>query len=99
MASLFVIRGRDQGRRFEMTGEVYSLGRDQSNSIQLHDTEISRRHAEISQGDRQHELLDLQSSNGTFVNNSRVRPARCCKAATGTDWPHALIYTAAPMKR
>ncbi len=72
MASLFVIRGRDQGTRFELTAPSYTLGRDHSNAIQLHDTEISRRHAEIRQTAGHHELLDLQSSNGTYVNNKRV---------------------------
>ena len=48
-ASLFVIFGRDQGTRFELDAESASfpLGRDAGNRIQLHDTEVSRRHAEL----------------------------------------------------
>ena len=35
MASLFVIRGRDQGKRFEIDQSTAGLGRDISNAIQL----------------------------------------------------------------
>jgi two-component system, NtrC family, sensor kinase len=72
MASLFVIRGRDQGKRFELNRPMATVGRDSSNAIQLHDTEVSRRHAEIRQDDSHHQLIDLVSSNGTFVNNQRI---------------------------
>ncbi len=49
MASLFVIQGRDQGVRYELDahGGALYLGRDAENRVQLHDTEVSRRHAEI----------------------------------------------------
>jgi branched-chain amino acid transport system permease protein len=46
--SLFVIQGRDQGTRFELEDAVVGLGRDASNPILVHDTEVSRRHAEAA---------------------------------------------------
>jgi signal transduction histidine kinase/pSer/pThr/pTyr-binding forkhead associated (FHA) protein len=70
--SLFVIQGKDQGRRFELKDSVLGLGRDVANSIQLHDTEVSRRHAEIRQQGDSYTLIDLNSSNGTFVNSEQV---------------------------
>ena len=72
MPSLFVIQGRDQGRRFELSVPVITLGRDRSNDIQLHDTEVSRRHAEFRQENDEYALVDTQSSNGTFVNQQRI---------------------------
>ncbi len=72
MPSLFVIQGRDQGKRFEIDRPQLAVGRDGSNPIQLHDTEVSRRHAEIRQSEGQIELVDLQSSNGTYVNSQRI---------------------------
>lgn len=75
MASLFVVRGRDQGKHFQLTGPVQRIGRDASSEIQLLDQEASRTHAEIrvdaSQGTC--ELIDRDSSNGTLVNGERVR--------------------------
>lgn len=72
MASLFVIQGRDQGKRFELRTSVVALGRDQDNTIQLHDVEISRHHAEIRQAEDGYTLVDLQSSNGSYVNNEQI---------------------------
>lgn len=73
MPTLFVIRGADQGTRFELTEPMIRLGRDSSSSIQLHDTEVSRHHAEIRRVENDYAISDLGSSNGTFVNGQRVR--------------------------
>jgi len=70
--SLFVIRGNDQGSRFEFSSDVFAIGREASNDAQLHDTEISRRHAEIRRDGRRYILRDLGSSNGSFVNGRAV---------------------------
>lgn len=76
MATLLVIHGPDQGSSYELGGSgVLTIGRDASNTVRLNDTEVSRRHAEIRrQGDRCL-LVDLGSSNGTFVNGKSVN--RC----------------------
>ncbi len=68
MASLFVIQGADQGKRFEFMSSAVALGRDKSNAIRLHDTEVSRRHAELRQEEDAYRIVDLGSANGTFVN-------------------------------
>lgn len=68
MASLFVIRGRDQGTRFQLEEAVHTVGRTQDNSVRLHDTEVSRSHAELIRRGEVYVLRDLSSSNGTFVN-------------------------------
>lgn len=76
MSNLFVIKGKDQGRRFDLQGDVLGVGRDNSNKIQLHDTEISRRHSELRFHDGGYVLADLNSSNGTFVNYEKVQDRR-----------------------
>lgn len=73
MASLFVIRGNDQGTRFELEAPVIAIGRDSSNTVQLHDTGVSRQHAEIRCAENRYQLVDLKSSNGTFVNGKRIQ--------------------------
>jgi two-component system NtrC family sensor kinase len=70
--SLFVIRGNDQGVRFELPQRTVGVGRESSNTIQLHDTEVSRHHAEIRREQTSYVIADLNSSNGTFVNGTRV---------------------------
>src|SRR6476620_6978247 len=71
--SLFVIQGRDQGTRFRLDGTTVTLGRGTSNAVQLHDTEISREHAEFSRRGEQYFIRDLESSNGTFVNGKQIK--------------------------
>jgi signal transduction histidine kinase len=73
VASFFVIKGRDRGRRFELEQDTVAIGRDSVNSIHLHDTEASRRHAEVRRDGSGFTLTDLDSSNGTFVNGRRVK--------------------------
>jgi len=72
VASLFVIQGRDQGKRFELEPRVYTIGRESANDIQLHDHEVSRRHAELHAAEEGFELVDLESSNGCYVNSQRA---------------------------
>ena len=73
MATLFVIRGRDSGRHYELLSDSTSIGRESSNQIQLHDTEISRHHARIDRDASGHwTLVDLTSSNGSYVNSQRI---------------------------
>ena len=83
MASLFVIQGADQGKRFEFKSGPVALGRDSSNPMRLHDTEVSRRHAEVRPVDR---LSDRRpgSANG---RSSTVSPSTrpCCSLATGSS--------------
>lgn len=72
--SLFVIQGRDQGRRFELRDAPVTLGRDAVNEITLQDSEVSRQHARLEwvADDRTHYLVDLESSNGSFVNGQKL---------------------------
>ncbi|HEX4415462.1 MAG TPA: ATP-binding protein [Lacipirellulaceae bacterium] len=73
MPSLFVIQGRDQGTRFQLDGSTVTLGRGTSNGVQLHDTEISREHAEFRKRGQAFVIRDLESSNGTFVNGKQIK--------------------------
>ncbi len=74
MASLYVIQGTDEGKRFELSTNVVGLGRETNNAVRLHDTEASRRHADIRLlPNGTHQLIDLGSSNGTFVNGKLAK--------------------------
>ena len=68
MQTLFVIQGFDQGQRFELCHDQITVVRDAENTIQLHDDEVSRQHAELRRVERGYQLVDCTSSNGTFIN-------------------------------
>ncbi len=58
--------------RFELDQGIVVLGRDTTATVQLHDSEVSRRHAEVRGQEDRFVLTDAGSSNGTFVNGRRV---------------------------
>jgi signal transduction histidine kinase len=70
---LIVIKGTDEGKEFDLTQGVLGVGRDGSNQIRLHDTEVSRRHAEFRESHGEFHVVDVGSANGTFVNNQPIK--------------------------
>lgn len=73
MPSLFVVRGRDQGKHFQLSQAVCRIGRDAKSDIQLVDSETSRSHAELRVAANGNcELVDLGSSNGTRINGQKI---------------------------
>jgi len=54
---------------------VTVLGRGTGAGIRLHSMQVSRRHAQLDCSGGQCKLVDLQSSNGTYVNGRRVTEA------------------------
>src|SRR5580704_8818834 len=72
LARLLCIKGADEGKQFELTEGTFTVGRDATSDFRLHDTEVSRRHADFSGADGSWSLVDKGSANGTFVNNHRV---------------------------
>ena len=80
--SLYVIQGNGQGSHFDLTelvssrdDRVIGIGREKGNDITVEDHEASRRHAEIRKHNDTYSLTDLDSSNGTFLNNCRIAEA------------------------
>jgi len=73
MASLFVVRGRDQGKHFPLTQRPMRIGRESSCEVRLLDSEASRTHAEIRAAKNgTYTLVDQGSSNGTSVNGRSI---------------------------
>jgi pSer/pThr/pTyr-binding forkhead associated (FHA) protein len=66
------VRGPLNGRTFYLDEPVISLGRQSSNDIVIGDPLISRHHCVIRSEGEQHTIEDLNSSNGTYVNGTRV---------------------------
>ncbi len=55
-----------------ISGDNVMVGRDRTCAIVLPHPAVSRRHARITIAGREPVLEDLQSANGTYVNNTRV---------------------------
>jgi HD-GYP domain-containing protein (c-di-GMP phosphodiesterase class II)/pSer/pThr/pTyr-binding forkhead associated (FHA) protein len=73
----FVIRsGRESGRTIALaTGQTLTFGRLKTCDVQLEDESVSRRHCTVHARADVCVVADLQSANGTFVNDRRVSTA------------------------
>ncbi len=74
-ATLLVIQGPEQGRRYELFPDATYVGRGGQNEIRILDTEVSRRHAHLALINGEWELTDLASSNGTYLNGRPINKA------------------------
>ena len=70
------VDGTAKGRSFLLSGDGLSIGRQESNDLQLREGAVSRRHCEIQLADGGFELRDLGSTQGTFVNRRPVERRR-----------------------
>ena len=71
--TLRVLDGADRGRVYEDMATPISIGREEGNTIQLNDERISRFHLKIQLDHEDLVLTDLESTNGTKVNNEEVQ--------------------------
>ncbi len=72
MAWLVAVDGELAGRRFSLDAPCL-VGRGPYNHVVLDDTRISRQHAKVSPEPGGHVVYDLNSANGTFVNDVQVK--------------------------
>lgn len=72
--SLEVLNGSAQGRRFFLTDDTEEtiVGRDPDADFSINEYVISRKHAKFVKKWGGIAVIDLESKNGTYVNNRRV---------------------------
>src|SRR5262245_17318202 len=61
--------GPGMGSRYTLTDQPLVLGRGSDCEIRINDHSVSRRHARIQPGADGYYAVDLQSTNGTYVND------------------------------
>lgn len=74
-ASIEVLEGKDKGKKLDIAARATLIGRGKVD-FGMTDTDVSRRHASIEiVEDNKVILKDLRSTNGTYLNKSRVTVA------------------------
>ena len=89
---LEVVDGLDKGKRYKVDKEVIHVGAvaedgGSKNDIVVHDAErmISRFHCEIHQKSGKLYLIDLNSSNGTYVDKKKAPAGRPVRLKNGSQ--------------
>ncbi|MFV2102776.1 FHA domain-containing protein [Micromonospora sp. LOL_024] len=72
MPLLTVAAGPMRGLGFRLLTRPQVIGRDPAVDVVVHDPHLSRRHAEIWLAGEGVSLVDLASTNGTWVNDLRI---------------------------
>ena len=69
---LLVVEGTERGRVIELAGKSIIVGRVEPSDIVLRDVQISRSHCNIYLEANELYIVDLKSTNGTYVDGRRV---------------------------
>lgn len=71
-ARLRIIQGSQKGKEFQLQENGITLGRGQEADLFFGDPEASREHARVDWKGRRFTLMDLGSSNGTYLNGVKI---------------------------
>jgi pSer/pThr/pTyr-binding forkhead associated (FHA) protein len=72
MARLILVFKKKVIKEYTFSKESMTIGRDGTNDIVIDNLAVSSRHARIDKTGDSYVLTDLKSTNGTFVNNTKI---------------------------
>jgi hypothetical protein len=82
---------------YPLDSGVVTIGRSRSNDISLEDARVSRHHARVVRGDRGYLIEDLNSRNGTRVDDRAIRDSAPLAEGSVVKIGDAVFrFTAAP---
>lgn len=70
--SLRVVGGKNEGRELKISVPEFIIGRGEGSHLRPQSDLISRQHCAIRVGDGKVVAVDLDSRNGTFINDERI---------------------------
>jgi len=71
-ARLIGLYGAYKGNEYPLTKDEFIIGRSQECDLKCDENTISAQHAKITRKGNQYQVEDLGSTNGTFVNDTRI---------------------------
>ena len=69
---LFVVKGEHEGKEFPLVNLPLTIGRKKGNKIVLSDERVSGEHARVDVEEGRFVLVDLKSTNGTYIGGRRI---------------------------
>lgn len=74
MIRINIFHGPDKNKSFEVHEDKVYIGRSPVNDIQVKDLSVSRRHLRVTRRDNSYFIMDLKSTNGTFIDGKEISP-------------------------
>lgn len=68
-----------EGKTFKLDNDLITIGRNDSNDIEVSHPSISSKHAELRKEGGDYKLVDLGSTNGSRVNDEKITEANLRK--------------------
>jgi len=88
---LIMRSGPTPGALYPLDGDLITVGRDASNTIQINDAEISRRHSLLEFQGGKYVIKDAGSTNGTHVNGQRLAAAYVLKPGDVVSFGEGIV--------
>ncbi len=71
---LIVLSSQHRGLQFELTNDMYTLGRGDDRDICIKDPTVSTHHCDFLRSGASYAIRDNDSTNGTSVNDEKLKP-------------------------
>ena len=99
MAKLVLMFNKQVLKEYPFNKESMTIGRKQGNDICIDNLAVSGYHARIDKTDHQYILTDLQSTNGTFVNDKKISSHKLRHGDNIIIGKHVLLFVASEKER
>ena len=94
----FVMRsGPTVGKTYPLDAQEITIGRDAVNIIAINDAEVSRRHARMELRGSAYVIQDLGSTNGTFVNGTRISGMQVLNPGDTVSFGEGIVLVYEPV--
>jgi len=99
MANLILTFNKQVIREYPFDKDVITIGRKEDNAIVIDNLAVSGFHARIDRAGSEYILTDLQSTNGTFVNDQKVASNKLSHGDNIVIGKHVLLFLASDSDR
>jgi general secretion pathway protein A len=89
---LIISCAEDEPREYPLTRGRYVIGRTEENDIQLDSRFVSRHHAQLTVGNRATVVEDLNSTNGVYFGDKRIKRRTLKDGEAFIIGEHELLY-------
>ena len=83
MPKLYILCGSEKGKSFDIKEGTTFIGRSPDNDIRIRDGSVSRRHLKLINKDNKYFIEDLKTTNGTFLNDRRIKTGEEFEVSSG----------------